>query len=159
MMRKTPKPRNCGTMTEAAFRSWVIASVRTQSIRWKPRAACIKAVRVGKRNNPETGRLCFFGACAICGEEYRERDLQADHKEPVVNPETGWTNWDDYIARLFIEVDGYQALCPGCHEAKTKHEGKVRTAVRRGEEIPEQETVETVESLMKNAAAAMEKKQ
>jgi hypothetical protein len=49
-----------------------------------------------------------------------------DHISPVVDPEVGFKGWDEYIERMFCEVDGYQLLCPDCHDKKTSDERKVR---------------------------------
>ncbi len=69
--------------------------------------------------------------CAKCEGEFRHGDFQLDHIVPVDNPHTGFTNWDDYISRLFVDVDGWQILCTGCHQAKTLYEQEIRKQVKQ----------------------------
>ncbi len=42
------KTRNNGTMTEAAFKSFIISTLRRASIYWKPKNECIKRARVSR---------------------------------------------------------------------------------------------------------------
>jgi hypothetical protein len=39
-------------------------------------------------------------------------------------------SWDSFIERLFVEKDGYQALCVACHSVKTSKERLVRKAAK-----------------------------
>ena len=52
----------------------------------------------------------------------RVNNVSVDHIKPVVNPSTGFTTWDDYVERLFVEKEKLQALCKVCHDKKTKEE-------------------------------------
>lgn len=45
-----------------------------------------------------------------------------DHIEPIVDPKTGFTTWEDYIERMFCETDGLQLLCGECHDKKSMDE-------------------------------------
>lgn len=56
----------------------------------------------------------------------KKPNVFVDHIEPVVNPETGFVSWDEYIERLFVEEDGLQVLCKECHDKKTKEEKERR---------------------------------
>ena len=53
-----------------------------------------------------------------------------DHIDPVVNPETGFTTFDDYIERMFCGVAGFQVLCKSCHDAKTYLENQLRYDIK-----------------------------
>jgi hypothetical protein len=39
-------------------------------------------------------------------------------------------SWDSFIERLFVEKDGYQAICVTCHSTKTSEERLVRKAAK-----------------------------
>jgi 5-methylcytosine-specific restriction endonuclease McrA len=51
--------------------------------------------------------------------------MRADHIIPVVGPE-GFQDWNTFIARLYVEKEGFQAVCKDCHKAKTKQENQER---------------------------------
>lgn len=52
--------------------------------------------------------------------------MQVDHIKPVVDPNTGFTSWDDFIERLYCEKENLQVLCTTCHDRKTLKEKKLR---------------------------------
>jgi 5-methylcytosine-specific restriction endonuclease McrA len=68
--------------------------------------------------------------CAACKKLFKVSDVVVDHIDPVIDPQTGFRNWDDYINRLFCPLSNLQVLDRECHSAKTKAEVKVRKATR-----------------------------
>ena len=52
--------------------------------------------------------------------------MRADHIRPVVNPHVGFEGWDNYVKRMFVEVDGFRAICVDCHKLKTAEERELR---------------------------------
>lgn len=70
--------------------------------------------------------------CSICGEGilHRRKDVQVDHKEPVV-PSTGFTSLDDYVVRLFCDESGLWVLCKEHHDRKTQLENEERKQFRK----------------------------
>lgn len=57
--------------------------------------------------------------------------IAIDHILPIIDPATGFVNWDIYIARMFPGESGLQVLCNypserdgviSCHHAKTSEE-------------------------------------
>ena len=58
--------------------------------------------------------------------EAAAKDVAVDHIHPVIDPETGFTSWDDTINRLFCEAEGLQVLCRDCHKRKTADERVLR---------------------------------
>lgn len=121
------KPRNSGQWTESRFNSFIKSALRAASSRWGPKFQCIKNAKVG------------YGQykCDMCGtvgpptlpppegKKRRINNIAADHIEPVIDPAVGFVDWDTVIERMFVEVDGYQALCAACHTAKTAREREV----------------------------------
>lgn len=55
-----------------------------------------------------------------------------DHIQPIINPEVGFTTWDDLITRMFCEEDNLQVLCKDCHDRKSKDERERAKQRRRG---------------------------
>lgn len=126
--KKRPKPREgldrprCnGKWTEAKFRGFIVSALRRASSRWEPKFNCIKNCFVGEGLNPATGHKCKLHRCPSCSGLFPQGGMKADHIIPVVGAE-GFVNFDTFIARLFVEKDGYQALCEGCHKSQTDKE-------------------------------------
>jgi len=69
--------------------------------------------------------------CEICASLTKK--IQIDHVEPVValDRETSSIPLDDYFDKLFCGVENLQAICPNCHDEKTKKENEIRVANRR----------------------------
>jgi len=49
--------------------------------------------------------------CAICGKWFPGTHVAVDHVNPVINPETGWVDWNDFISRLDCDKDNLQVVC------------------------------------------------
>lgn len=73
--------------------------------------------------NQASQGLGFF-LCAKCQKRYEKDKIHIDHIDPVIDPVKGFTNWDEYINRLFNSP--LQALCIYCHNSKTQQENTVR---------------------------------
>lgn len=128
------KPRNNGTWTEARFRSFIISALRGASKRWGPRASAIKAARV--RRGVYLCSMCNremqatewkpYKSKAKQGKTKRVKHPQMDHVVPVIDPTVGFVSYDEFIERLFVEQDGWRALCYECHERVTAEEREIR---------------------------------
>jgi 5-methylcytosine-specific restriction endonuclease McrA len=116
MKPKPPKTRNSGQWTEARFNSFIKSALRSASNRWGPKHLCMKNARVG------------YGKyeCCSCRKIVGPKQIKVDHINPVVSTERGFNGWGEYIARMFVEVDGFQAICKDCHQAKTNSEREQR---------------------------------
>lgn len=129
------KPRNNGQWTESRFRSFIISSLRSASQRWGPKTLCIKNARTRrgwylcegcKEEVPATKEVTLKN-----GKKKRKKNILADHKEPIVDPRKGFVSFDEWIERCFVELEGYQALCYDCHEAKSNEEKAIAKARRK----------------------------
>lgn len=89
---------------------------------WKPDAYIKSHLRKIWRWSPQRRECLKAKACINCNG--RRRKLFADHIEPVVDPKTGFIDWNIYIKRLFS--GGLQPLCEECHKAKSKEENRQR---------------------------------
>jgi hypothetical protein len=118
-----PRPRNGGEWTEARFISFIKSALR--GARWPQKYVCIKNAYIEDGINPKTGRKCKLHKCPQCEDLVTQNEMVADHIVPVVGPE-GFIDWNTFIARLFCEADGFQAVCKKCHTRITNHESKVR---------------------------------
>ena len=96
--------------------SWLIQQLRRISVRW-PEVTKAKARARISRGVYE---------CALCKEEFGVKHIQVDHRNPVVDPYTGFTGWDNFIKRLFVDAEDLQILCKPCHKTKTAKENASR---------------------------------
>lgn len=124
----TPKLReyNGGLWTPARFRSFVTSALRTASQRWPPKFEALKNALEGRKVNQKTGKLANHYRCAACDGLFVSSDVNVDHIKPVVDPKRGFKTWDEYIDRLFCELDNFQVLCRPCHKDKTQKEKEQR---------------------------------
>ena len=115
---------NGGQWTSARYRSFIISALRSASTRWGPKNECIKNARV--RRGVYKCELCKKEGPATLppkeGNKRRRKNIVADHIQPIVDPTVGFVDFDTWIARCFVEADGYQALCHDCHTKKTNEE-------------------------------------
>jgi len=126
----TIKERNGGEWTEARFRSFVTSALRAASRRWPPRYKALKEAFVGKKVNAKTGKQAMHYNCAECEQLFVAADVQVDHIMPVVDPKKGFTTWDNFIERMFCEMENLQVMCRSCHSVKTQAEKQERTIAK-----------------------------
>lgn len=75
----------------------------------------------------ERNKLDGLIKCDGCGKYFPEKEINRDHIIPVEDVKTGFTNFDNYIARLFVKSSEIQILCEKtCHAAKTLVENEMR---------------------------------
>jgi hypothetical protein len=70
--------------------------------------------------------------CEMCSDfvTYPRKEVHVDHKEPVV-PLEGFTNFDDFIDRLFCGPEGLQVLCKRHHTEKSTAENQKRREYKK----------------------------
>ncbi len=127
------KTHNGGVWTPARFNSFITSTLRRATARWGPKNEAKKYARHVCKLPNEKGRLVFHSVCQHCASIIPETTSKVDHIDPVVDPAIGFTTWDDKIERMFCEVEGFQVLCPCCHDEKTASERKVSTERKRRE--------------------------
>lgn len=124
-----PKTRCSQTWTEAKYTNFIKNILRQGSRKWAPIHQAMK-----KAN---TSRGLYL--CNGCNKKVplttkvgpkRHKNIFVDHIEPIVNPDKGFTTWDDFIEGLFCELENLQVLCKSCHDIKTKEEND-RAKLRR----------------------------
>ena len=112
--------------TEGRIRSFIVSTLRAGARRWPNKYETLQDAFSGKKINPKSNREAKHYTCNYCQRDFPGKDVQVDHIVPVVDPETGFTSWDDYIARLFCTKDNLQVLCTECHNIKSAAERKQR---------------------------------
>lgn len=112
-------------------KSFVINNLRRVSYKWQPRNEALAKARAAQL--VKRGRLVWHYNCVLCPVEqlYSRKEVEIDHVVPVVDVDKGFTTWDDYIDRMYCDVDGYQILCLKHHDEKTALENQGRVRKRR----------------------------
>ena len=115
--------RNNNRWTEARFKAFIKGQLRSATRKWGPIQEVKKNARVGRG-------LYLCNGCKnhvpvtlppLTGSK-RIPNVFVDHILPVIDPSTGFTDWDSVIERMFVEQDGLQILCKDCHDKKTSRE-------------------------------------
>ena len=127
------KTRNGNTWTPSRFNSFITSALRRATARWGPKYEAKRQARYREKLLNAKGRLVFHSVCDGCGDVIPETLSKVDHIAPVVDPERGFTSWDEKIERMFCEVEGFQVLCIPCHNNKTKEERQIATDRKRRE--------------------------
>jgi len=114
---KVPKTRNHGTMTEAAFWSFIRSALRQKSRWFKPISEAKRLAR--RKYRGSNRRQKWEYQCAECKNWFSDKEIAVDH---IV--ECGSLSCAEdlpvFVERLFCEVEGLQILCKdGCHKKKT----------------------------------------
>jgi len=97
-------------------KSFVVNGLRRLSLRWPARTKAKQAARVSR------GKY----RCSGCNQVVPAGKITIDHQDPVVDPETGFTDWNTFVPRLFCSGENLRALCKECHHTKSKEENKKR---------------------------------
>lgn len=120
MPKKTiEKPFCAGTMSNAAFFSFIRSALRQKSRWWKP----ISIVKQ-KAKRPYKGankRQKFEYRCANCKAYFPDKKVNVDHIVPAGSLNT-FEDLPQFVKTLFCEADNLQVLCSTCHTLKTKKE-------------------------------------
>lgn len=113
-MSSTKKPKKLNKNTFAK------GCLRRGSLMWRPISECRRLARKGP-NSYE---------CALCKGLFTSKQTQVDHRQPIVDMKKGFTTFDEYIDRLFCDVDELDLLCTTCHDAKSASETQMRKYFR-----------------------------
>lgn len=111
--KKSVKKKRVWTLARylipAARKIWSFSPLRRE-IRQRTRVSIVKGV--------ETFR------CEKCRKLTDKVDV--DHKDPIVDPEVGFKDWNTYFERMFCDPSNLWGICQSCHRHKTKQEFAIR---------------------------------
>ena len=103
------------------LKAFLIPVLRRATYRYKERSNALRNARIDRG----------VYECALCKGRFKQKEIVLDHIIPIVDPKLGFTNWDDYINRMFCDASGYQVICKSCNEGKTALENELRTLYRK----------------------------
>lgn len=124
------KTRCNGQWTEARFMSFIKGMLRQGTRRWAPISETMKDARVS-RGLYECAKCKRHVPPTIKEGRKRIKNVAVDHIDPIVDPEKGFTTWDDCIERMFCEKENLQLLCKECHDEKSVKERAVAAETRK----------------------------
>lgn len=81
------------------------------------------------KNGNKKRRVSF--KCEECGKAVDSKNFAVDHTVPVVDPITGFIDYNTYASRLFCSITNLRGLCKPCHTVKSKREAKQRAEARK----------------------------
>lgn len=115
--KKVDRPRCSGRWSEAQYVAFIKSQLRGASWKWGPTVETHREARRGRGQYE----------CNVCKQIVpptlnRQKNIAVDHIIPIVNPETGFTSWNDFVNGLFCEKDNLQLICKACHTKKSKEE-------------------------------------
>lgn len=116
-----PKVRAGGRWTESRFNSFIKGQLRSATRKWAPFSDALKSARLRRGEYLCNGCKEEVPASIVVNGK-RVKNALVDHIEPIVDPNVGFTTWDEFIDRLFCEEDNLQVLCHECHTEKTNEE-------------------------------------
>ena len=131
------KTRNNQTWTEARFKSFIKSLLRKGTQRWGPKNEVKKEARVDRGVYQCKCGINHPASVKVNGK--RVNNIYIDHREPIIDPEVGFTTWDEYIEKMFCEKDNLQVMCLECHSIKTAEERKISTERARQEKLKQKE--------------------
>lgn len=128
--------KQSSSQAKYSLKGWLTSVLRRASFRWGPRSTALKLARV------ERGLYL----CNMCKGHFKQKDIKLDHIIPVVSIKDGFKfrdnglpDWNDFIDRLFCDVEGFQVLCNSCHDAKTMMEDSLRAQFNKNRKLKEKE--------------------
>lgn len=127
------KTRCGGLWTEARFKSFIKGNLRSATRKWAPIQQCKKNAHVARG----------LYRCANCHRDVpattidpvkrkRISNIMVDHIKPIVDPDVGFTTWDEVIEGMFCEISNLQLLCRQCHDEKCAEEKLISDQRRKG---------------------------
>lgn len=115
----SPRTRNGGTITEAAYWGMLRSGLRRTFLWWKPAQTALRAARI-PYNGPNGQKWAFI--CADCNGRHLRKNVHIDHIEPA-GALTSYEHVGEFVRRLTPESPAAYAIrCHACHQAKTNAE-------------------------------------
>ena len=118
------------------LKSYIIRAIRQAFVRSDQYKECKTRNRVEydkyKKDGTLSKRKDVFYRCEHCKKEFKEKDVEVDHKSQVVQlyESANDLTITAYISRVFCNALNLQLLCKECHNVKTKAENKTRKQLK-----------------------------
>jgi 5-methylcytosine-specific restriction endonuclease McrA len=119
-------------------KNWLISQLRRLSVKYPPRLKVLNAGKttyyIKSKKNTDVKRVSF--ECSSCHTKgLTSKQIALDHVLPVVDVKNGWTNWEDFINRLFCDESNFSLICEPCHLIKSGTEMTERAFNRKQKKL------------------------
>lgn len=91
-------------------------ALRKASLQWPEFAIAVKASRVAPNRHK----------CSECGEVFPRKEVERNHREPVMPVNKTDITMDEYISNLLCDSSKISIICIRCHENITKLQNAMR---------------------------------
>lgn len=117
-------------------RGLIKGSLRRVFSRSELRQRVVELSRVD-HSDPKRPRVKKWSKCKLCQEITPTYLMAVDHIIPLIPVDRSLAemSWDEIVDRLWCEFFNLQAICPTCHDIKTKAERKERTASKKANKL------------------------
>lgn len=115
---RVDKPFNSGTMSNAAFFSWLRSRLRKMSQYWKPIQEVKKRGKVPYIG--ENKRRKFSYKCEECKNLFSDKEVAVHHIIPAGSLKS-FNDLPGFCERLFVESNLLKLLCNTCHDKEHKN--------------------------------------
>ena len=100
-------------------------------------------VRMTKTNKDGTiaKKEAVFYVCSSCHTHAKSQrsknhpQIHIDHIDPVIPVDRPLKSWQEFLDRLFCDIDNLQCLCDVCHSEKTQAENKLRREYKKSAKL------------------------
>jgi len=123
-MNKRVTPRERGLLKGAVRRVFSRSELRNKVIQ----------ASLVEHSDPARPRVKKWCLCAVCKKPEAKSYMTVDHIDPVIPLSSSFEEMglDKTVDRLWCDINNLQAICPLCHDEKTKLERKARKKSKNG---------------------------
>lgn len=111
----------------------VISAMRRAFRRYPAYKQCLDNAKteyfIPSKHGKKLRRVQF--ECTSCHSQNSRKLIEVDHVASVVDPTTGFVDYNTYALRLFCNLDNLAVLCKTCHKTKSKQEAATRAKSRK----------------------------
>lgn len=152
-MKKRP-PYNQNAMVRGAIRRTFSRSPVVREVLFAGRREVPKYNKDGGRAKKDAVQY----QCEVCNTWVSSTKVSVDHIEPVISVDTGFVDWNEFVARLFCDKSNLQRICDDCHDKKTYKERIARYLIQYNQELDELEkTIKSKDFDLKTMKKALSK--
>lgn len=120
--KPTPKERNL-----------IKGKINSIFARSELRRQVLEAAVIPNYSDPSRPRVQKWVRCNICKHPEAASYIDIDHILPKIPVDGSFDEmtFDEYINKVWCDVSNLQALCPDCHNVKSKNENKLRRKFKK----------------------------
>ena len=115
-----PLTRCDGTLTESAYLAFIRSTLRSKSLRWKPRSNALEKARRPYKGPNKRQKWEYL--CGICKGYFKQDETHVDHFPHPCGSILSVEDIGNFAENLFCNSDNLRVLCVECHAIHTVSE-------------------------------------